>query len=102
LFGNELVVDFLFDENKDYIRNVLQQQVHLREIGWRWVDKNSLPDSWPSYEYQRTVNADGIPSEEIVDLQLEAHADGAAPHPGDELLERARRIALDLREGQRI
>jgi hypothetical protein len=58
--------------------------------------KEDLPKNWPSFAYQKIVNADGIPSEEIVDTQSDRH-DGQAPHPGDELLARARDLAQQLR-----
>ena len=97
LFGADLKVEFKFTENKEYVRHVLSEQVDLRQIDRHWTVKDQLPADWPSYEYQRKVNADGVPSEEVVDLQAQRH-NGNAPHPGDELLERARQIALQLRE----
>ena len=63
--------------------------------GASWVMKSDLPQDWPSYAYQRTVNADGIPSEEIVQQQAGSH-NGVAQHPGDELLARARDLAQQL------
>src|SRR5918911_2606954 len=93
LFGDTLTVEFKFQENKEYVRHVLNEQVNLREVGDRWTVKDQLPENWPSYAYQERVNASGTPSEEIVDLQAETH-DGRVQHPGDELLARARRLAL--------
>jgi rubrerythrin len=92
LFGAELSVEFQFQENKEYVRGVLEQQRDLREIGERWVFKDDLPKNWPSYAYQKIVNGDGVPSEEIMQEQSGRH-NGTAQHPGDELLARARELA---------
>jgi hypothetical protein len=92
LFGKELKVEFKFQENKEYVRGVLEQQRDLREIGERWVMKDELPKSWPSFAYQKIVNADGVPSEEIVREQSGRH-NGQLQHPGDKLLKRARDLA---------
>lgn len=97
VFGDRLSVEFKFQENKEYVRHVLEQQVNVRELGSTWTSKDKLPADWPSYDYQKTVNADGNPSEEIVDVQVSRH-DGQAQHPGDELLARARSLALEFRE----
>jgi hypothetical protein len=93
LFGSQLTVEFKFQENKEYVRGVLAQQRDLREIGERWVMKDDLPRNWPSFGYQKTVNKDGVPSNEIVEQQAGQH-DGRTEHPGDELLKRARDLAL--------
>jgi Mn-containing catalase len=93
LFGKQLTVEFKFQENKEYVRGVLAQQRDLREIGERWVMKDDLPRDWPSFAYQKIVNKDGVPSNEIVQQQAGQH-NGRAEHPGDELLERARDLAL--------
>lgn len=96
LFPSELTVEFKFQENKEYVRNVLERQVDLREVGDHWVWKDDVPADWPSAAYQKIVNADGVPSEEIVSEQSGRH-DGRAEHPGDELLARARQLAQQLR-----
>ena len=81
LFGPTLTVEFKFQENKEYVRGVLQQQRDLREVGPSWVMKDQLPRDWPSFAYQQIVNADGVPSEEIVREQSARHK-AEAPHPG--------------------
>jgi hypothetical protein len=92
LFGKQLTVEFRFQENKDYVRGVLERQRDLREIGERWVMKDDLPKDWPSFGYQKIVNREGVPSEEIVQEQSRLHS-GQPQHPGDELLARARDLA---------
>jgi hypothetical protein len=96
LFGRNIQVDFKFQENKEYVRRVLdrQRQVRLQDHGW--AVKGELPADWPSYRYQQMVNADGVPSEEIVDFKKEAA--GSDGRPGDDLLSRARELALQFRQ----
>jgi hypothetical protein len=101
LFGNTLTVEFKFTENKEYIRRTLERQRDVRELpipldgGPNWVMKDQLPADWPSYRYQQIVNADGSPSEEIVDRQRrEAQR---TERPGNDLLERARELAVQVR-----
>ena len=101
LFGSTLTVDFQFTENKEYIRRTLERQRDVRELplppdgGPNWMMKNQLPRDWPSYAYQEVVNADGSPSEEIVDRQRrEAQR---TERPGNDLLERARELAVQAR-----
>ncbi|MCA1645119.1 MAG: hypothetical protein LC797_06500, partial [Chloroflexi bacterium] len=92
VFGQQMTVEFKFQENKEYVRGVLEQQRDVREIGDRWVQKDDLPKDWPSFRYRNIVNADGNPSEDIVREQADRH-DGQVEHPGDELLSRARDLA---------
>jgi Mn-containing catalase len=94
LFGTELQVEFRFQENKQYVREVLEKQRDLRLLNRGWVWKNDLPRDWPSYAYQQRVNADGVPSEKVVDIQQVGAGDG---RPGEELLARARQIAVRAR-----
>jgi hypothetical protein len=101
LFGKTLTVDFKFTENKEYIRRTLERQRDVRELplpldgGPNWMMKDQLPKDWPSYAYQGIVNADGSPSEEIVDRQRrEARR---TERPGNDLLERARELAVQAR-----
>jgi hypothetical protein len=102
LFGKTLTVEFKFQENKDYIRRVLEQQRDIRELpldgGPNWAPKDRLTDAWPSYAYQQAVGAGGTPSEEVVDRQLLEYAErGEAARPGEELLARARALAVEFR-----
>jgi hypothetical protein len=91
LFGRTLTVDFRFEENKGYVRAVLERQRDLRLLGRGFSRKDDLPGDWSSYRYKADVNRDGVPSEEIVRIQSDRHQ--PIERPGDELLERARRAA---------
>lgn len=94
LFGDTMAVDFKFTENKEYVRRVLERQRDLRLIAYGWAPKDRLPKDWPSYRYQQIVNAGGFPSEEVVMRQLQQRR--PAERPGDELLDRARQVAVKV------
>jgi rubrerythrin len=95
LFGSSLQVDFKFQENKEYVRHVLDQQRQVRLLDHGWTMIQDLPSDWLSHHYKQIVNADGIPSEEIVDFQVDRG------RPGDDLLQRARQLALQFRQEDR-
>lgn len=95
VFGKQLSVDVKFQENKEYIRAVLGRQRDLRQLERGWTTLDQLPKDWPSFGYRDRVNADGIPSEAIVDLQ--AARQKPVERPGDELLAQAREQALRWR-----
>ena len=95
VFGKTLAVEFKFQENKAYVRAVLDRQRDLRQLERGWVMLDRLPTDWPSFGYRDRVDADGIPSEAIVDLQ--AARQKPVERPGDELLAQARAQALRWR-----
>jgi hypothetical protein len=103
VFGTTLNVEFKFTENKEYLRRVLdfQRDVRMRAPFQPYAIKDDLPGDWPAYRYQQIVNAGGNPSEEVVDIQrtLPSQHVPADTRPGDELLERARELAVSLRNG---
>jgi hypothetical protein len=91
MFGEELTVDFRFEENKDFVRRVLEEQHQLRLLpdgGWTTVDK--LPSDWASFEYLEKVNAAGVPSNRVMELYK------TNGRQGDDLMERARAMAGEL------
>jgi len=95
LFGDEMTVEFKFDENKEYVRNVLAKQKDLRILDGSYAPADDVPADWPSYAYRERVLAGGAPSERIVN---EVEYEGKPPErPGDELLGRAREVALSER-----
>jgi hypothetical protein len=74
-----------FQENKEYVRDVLASQVDLRANGPDFVPLSDLPADSPSLAYQEIVNRGGVPSEEVIEA---ARADGGeyrrellGPHP---------------------
>jgi hypothetical protein len=77
----------VFEENKEYVNQVLNEQVDLSPVGrtMDYVRIRDLPDDWPSFLYQRRVNAGGVPSEMVV----ERHGGALAKKAYDELPQRA-------------
>ncbi len=74
----------VFKENKDYVNRVLKEQVDLAPVGrtMEYVRTRDLPDEWPSFLYQRRVNAGGVPSDMVVERHggaLAQRANGEAP-----------------------
>ena len=57
----------VFEPNKDYVNEILNTQVNLQPLNMQFVDESELPSDWPSFAYRDTVNAGGVPSEQVVD-----------------------------------
>jgi hypothetical protein len=77
-----------FQQNKEYVRAVLAEQIDLRTVGPDYVTLRNLPQDSPSLAYQERMNADGIPSELVIDQARDsAGADYRhevlGPHPVD-------------------
>ncbi len=67
VIGSKIVVPNHFESQKGYVREVLENEINKR-IG---MDKDfttidELPEDWPSYEIQDTVNAEGSPTETTI------------------------------------
>jgi hypothetical protein len=60
-----------FQSNKEYVRQVLADQVDLRTDGPDFVPVNTLPEDHRYFEYQNAVNAGGNPSEQVIELNRE-------------------------------
>ena len=60
-------VPVTFEPNKDYVRQVLADQVGLRTDGLDYVDVDDLPADHRYFAYQATVNEGGAPSEQVID-----------------------------------
>ncbi|MBL1174588.1 hypothetical protein [Pantanalinema sp. GBBB05] len=56
-----------FEQNKEYVRWVLEQQVNLTGLDTEFVPVEQLPRDARYFEYQKTVNAGGVPSEQVID-----------------------------------
>ena len=69
--GTEIQEPSRFESQKEYVEKVLREQVDLRlsdgkDKGYTTFSK--LPDDWQSYKHQEIVNAEGSPSETVVDM----------------------------------
>jgi hypothetical protein len=91
--GTELPTPATFETNREYVTRVIQEQSDLRLVtGGKWARIDELPDDWPSFAYQRVVQAEGAPSESVVRLRMDA--------AGVELV-RAQDPALEESAGER-
>ena len=60
-------VPVTFEPNKAYVRDVLATQVDLQADGLDFVPVGELPPDHRYFTYQKTVNAGGNPSEQVID-----------------------------------
>lgn len=56
-----------FEDNKDYVRQVLADQVNLTSVETEFVPVEQLPEDARYFQYQQTVNAGGVPSEQVIE-----------------------------------
>ncbi|MGP1386805.1 MAG: hypothetical protein ACTS2F_24830 [Thainema sp.] len=63
----ELPEPVLFQENKDYIRQVLESQVSLTGDETQFVPVDNLSRDHRYFQYQQTVNQGGVPSEQVIE-----------------------------------
>jgi hypothetical protein len=79
----ELPEPTLFQENKDYVRQVLASQVDLRAIGTQFIPLDQMPEDAKYFEYQDTVNGGGfVPSEQVIEDHIAAHGSDYRDMPG--------------------
>jgi hypothetical protein len=84
-----------FQENKQYVREVLANQINLRTQGTQFVPLDQLPQDARYFTYQQQVNGGGmVPSEDVIDQHV--HAQGSdyrhqteGPHPVKQLQQTA-------------
>jgi rubrerythrin len=73
IVGDSLPTPATFEENKQYVRRVLEEQARKRlTSAGTFAFVKDLPADWPSYAYQRVVNADGAPTESAVRYRMES------------------------------
>ncbi|HUF92620.1 MAG TPA: hypothetical protein VMR23_09610, partial [Candidatus Limnocylindria bacterium] len=71
--GDDLPTPATFETNREYVTQVLKETSHLRLVpGGKPASMSELDADWPSYAYQRMVHAEGVPSEMVVRLRMEA------------------------------
>ncbi len=75
-----------FEPNKDYVRTVLAEQTDLRTDGVRYVPVQDLAAHHRYFAYQQTVNAGGVPSEQVIEENRTKHGreyrdETEGPHP---------------------
>lgn len=68
---SELPEPVRFEDNKEYVRQVLANQVDLTGNGTEFVPAQHLPEDARYFEYQRIVNTGGVPSEQVIDQHIQ-------------------------------
>lgn len=69
IIGTELVLPCHFESQKEYVTNIIENEVDKRlcmDLTYKTVDE--LPSEWPSYKAQEQMNKDGAPSEKAIRL----------------------------------
>lgn len=56
----------IFEPNKEYINDVIEEQLDLSPHNMEFKRIRDLPDDWSSFSYQSKVNKGGVPSEDVV------------------------------------
>jgi hypothetical protein len=57
-----------FEPNKQYVREILASQYDLRTDGLDYVREGDLPPDHRFFRFQETMNGQGVPSEQVVEL----------------------------------
>jgi hypothetical protein len=84
----------VFEENKDYVREILASQYGLRTDGLDYVDVDDLPSDHRYFAFQAVMNRDGVPSEQVVnDDRAEAGQEYRDETEGDNPIEELRPVA---------
>lgn len=102
IIGTELVLPCHFESQKEYVTNILENEVGKRlseKQGYTTV--NEITEDWPSYKVQAKVAEDGAPSEKAVELSVKsigrdiASADSKLLKKQSELLEKSLEIDFE-------
>lgn len=84
-----------FQENKQFVRDVLANQINLRSRGTQFIPLDQLPEDSLYFSYQKQVNGDGfVPSEQVIDEHVAALGSDyrdqtEGPHPVKQLQQAA-------------
>ncbi len=67
ILPKELPEPVRFQENKAYIRELLESQINLTGDGTNFVPVSDLPSDARYFQYQDIVNKGGVPSEQVIE-----------------------------------
>ncbi|MCC6553520.1 MAG: hypothetical protein IT372_10940 [Polyangiaceae bacterium] len=81
LLPDALPAPIQYKSHRDFVRQVLRDEVHLRAVGTRIVDPRLVPESQETLDYRHRLNTPVSPSEVV--------AAGYQWTPGTELVKRA-------------
>lgn len=85
-----LPAPIVFQPNKEYVRQVLANQVYLTGNETEFVPVQELPEDHRYFQYQQKVNEGGVPSDIVIKRHVEAKGQeyrfqSEGPHPVKEL-----------------
>lgn len=60
----------LFQSNKEYVRQILEEQVNWSADETDYVEVDKLPKDHRFHEYQKMVNKGGTPSQEVIEQRI--------------------------------
>lgn len=88
IIGTELVLPCHFESQKEYVTNILENEVDKRLSEDKgYIKINELPENWSSYKVQEQTAKDGAPSEQAVRLAAKSTGRDIAS-ASDELLKK--------------
>ena len=81
-----------FESNKDYVRDVLKRTADWTTYDSQFVPVSELPEDHRYFDYQRTVNEGGVPTEQVIEQHREKFGgeyrlETEGPHPIEALRE---------------
>jgi hypothetical protein len=90
LLGPGFDAPLTFEDNKAYLREVVASQVDLTAWDSTFLPIDSLPDDHRYFVHQATVNAGGVPTEQVIDRHRaefgsEYRHETEGPHPAPPL-----------------
>lgn len=93
----------IFQSNKDYVRDVLANQVYLTAKNTDFVPLDSLSSDDRYFQYQKMVHGDGyIPSQNVIEQRIKSKGkdyrlETEGPHPVEALRPREKAVAVARR-----
>jgi hypothetical protein len=87
-----------FQPNKQYVRDVLAQQVDWTADGTEYVPVSELPSGHRYHLYQQKVNSGMVPSREVIQQHVDRNGqdyrqETEGPHPVERFQDRRRAAA---------
>jgi hypothetical protein len=71
LLPAEMPDPFKFESNIGYVREVISQQIDYNAHGTEFVPGDQMPADSNYEKYQKIVNADGVPSEPVIEKHVQ-------------------------------
>ncbi len=78
-----------YETNVDYVRQVMVREAHYNALGNEFVPGEEVPEGGRFFRYQELVNAGEVPSEQVIEMQIEKKGkeyrqELKGPHPVEE------------------